>query len=1257
MRHACLCGEAHSPHQCARFPTPEARRMEAKRQRMCWKCFDKTHGSRSCTAMGPCPKCKEDHHASLCITSRSGLESTSSYNRRQNPPPNSTQQGAARVPFPSQANRFRQPTQRNNNQPRETNRVQTLHAAPVGNVTTESERPVSGQCVLQMASALIFNEANEEYQPITILLDSGAQRSFIKTETRDKLKLPTMSSISFTTTGMGELQETFNSHEVKVTLKGLHSFRKLQRLSVFTKEKLTSTTKTALLSEADKSFIKREKIMVAQQSLRPSEVSPDLLIGQDLLNQVIEHYNPVMKLPSGLVLTPTVFGYTISGASGTFGPMNENGDTQCSSLIVATPVTLSNDNYKKDIKHLYELESLGINTQNDTDEAAVIKFMDNYRKTIVIENGNITAGFPFTDEHIEGSESDIAQELSRSLYVDNVLLEGTSAEDLLHKYAESKKLFSSVGMNLRDYLSNSPNVNKRIPEADRTATTEVKVLGILWNSVEDTISLKCCEKRFDKISKRTIKSYISGFEITLPRKVAEKSPNNTMSVFVDSSKRAYACCIYVTSTTNKGTSESRLFTAKSKIAPIKKEQTIPRLELLSIFIGLSLAESTIQKTNMEFKQINIFSDSTIALCWIQGTRRLPSIVTTLVQKISLIWKRLQESSSVSFFHVPTQENIADCATRGVIKDNFVNHRWWCGPIWLNMPAKKWPVKNADELYEQNPDSEEIHSCAANTVTTTVIWPTENISNYLKLIRIVAYSARFIRKITKGKCLPLSTTGLQTNAISVEEVVQAEKLIIRQEQAVYGSALLTQNKQINVKADKDGIYRKFGRLENAELSFSAANPVESVVNSRPLTTIGDQDTPCEALRPIDFIYKDVRHGTTQLTSEDHDGDPDFQVLPELPSQKAAKLAISATEKLTKNHWKEDQDHLDQQPRIGDVVLLDDDSQLSRGQWPMALITDLITSRDGEIRSAMLQTSTGRIVHRPINRLIPLEIHSSTRSSDDQTDESSTIAKRTRKKTSSRTAKEAGVVTRQQPPRASKNQVSYNGSRNEPKSSKSSSSTLLMIAMCSLALLNSASAAAISCSNKGAKINTTLSAKAELCINYKECTVIPADANITEVAFPFEHLVSQHTIQWRTIVDSRQYTETIVCPPGDVCQRNQLHHMHRIFWEPSLRSSWKRRGRISLQARIPTQQPKESFTMTRLSTLPASSKMIIFSIVMVHLIAIGETCQYTHTLNANNTVCSRSSYKTDCRDVQEATITPEPKETSSLLSPSEREPNNR
>ncbi|VDO62594.1 unnamed protein product [Haemonchus placei] len=130
----------------------------------------------------------------------------------------------------------------------------------------------------------------------------------------------------------------------------------------------------------------------------------------------------------------------------------------------------------------------------------------------------------------------------------------------------------------------------------------------------------------------------------------------------------------------------------------------------------------------------------------------------------------------------------------------------------------------------------------------------------------------------------------------------------------------------------------------------------------------------------------------LASEDHDGDPDFRALPEHSSQKAAKLAISTIEKLTKKFWRLwKNEHLtelrdshkipSQVPRAGEM-LPDDDSQLSRGQWPMALITDLITSRDGEIRSAMQQISTGRIVRRPINRLIPLEIHSSIHSSHDR-----------------------------------------------------------------------------------------------------------------------------------------------------------------------------------------------------------------------------------------------------------------------------------
>uniref|UniRef100_A0A7I4XZK3 Uncharacterized protein n=1 Tax=Haemonchus contortus TaxID=6289 RepID=A0A7I4XZK3_HAECO len=78
----------------------------------------------------------------------------------------------------------------------------------------------------------------------------------------------------------------------------------------------------------------------------------------------------------------------------------------------ATPVTLTNDSYKKDIKHVYELESLGISTRNDIDEAAVTKFMYNYRKTIVIENGSIAARFPFT-EAMRNSKDNLSAALRR----------------------------------------------------------------------------------------------------------------------------------------------------------------------------------------------------------------------------------------------------------------------------------------------------------------------------------------------------------------------------------------------------------------------------------------------------------------------------------------------------------------------------------------------------------------------------------------------------------------------------------------------------------------------------------------------------------------------------------------------------------------------------------------------------------------------------------------------------------------------------
>ncbi|RCN53538.1 hypothetical protein ANCCAN_00031 [Ancylostoma caninum] len=78
--------------------------------------------------------------------------------------------------------------------------------------------------------------------------------------------------------------------------------------------------------------------------------------------------------------------------------------------------------------------------------------------------------------------------------------------------------------------------------------------------------------------------------------------------------------------------------------------------------------------------------------------------------------------------------------------------------------------------------------------------------------------------------------------------------------------------------KRSLQRTIGRRKlTEELFHTTLCEIESVVNFRPLMTIDDQDSPCEFLRPIDFVYM------------------------ELSSQKAANEAMSERERLTKKFW--------------------------------------------------------------------------------------------------------------------------------------------------------------------------------------------------------------------------------------------------------------------------------------------------------------------------------------------------------------------
>ncbi|KAK6018228.1 hypothetical protein OSTOST_16199 [Ostertagia ostertagi] len=60
-----------------------------------------------------------------------------------------------------------------------------------------------------------------------------------------------------------------------------------------------------------------------------------------------------------------------------------------------------------------------------------------------------------------------------------------------------------------------------------------------------------------------------------------------------------------------------------------------------------------------------------------------------------------------------------------------------------------------------------------------------------------------------------------------------------------------------------------------------------------------------------------------------------------------------------------------PRIGEIVLLGD-KHVSRGQWPLAVITKLSHDRQQQVRSVTVRTSSGNVLQRSVNHLYPLEI---------------------------------------------------------------------------------------------------------------------------------------------------------------------------------------------------------------------------------------------------------------------------------------------
>ena len=243
--------------------------------------------------------------------------------------------------------------------------------------------------------------------------------------------------------------------------------------------------------------------------------------------------------------------------------------------------------------------------------------------------------------HLQRNEHFVSNDVSQKIHVDNLVSGSKTIEEAEIYYKEVKEVFSRASMNMCKWNSNKEELMKEINPDDRCDENPTNVLGILWNRESDKIYLKKATqiKGEKTVIKRDVLRIVSSlfdplgllspvllrsklflqdlwrsnadWDVSIPEKMSkrwniilndikevhkikmqrcvdevgkEDKGDVVLITFSDASKQAYCAAVYV-KVNGREMSNVNLIFSRSRLAPIKGNLTIPRLELMGVLIG------------------------------------------------------------------------------------------------------------------------------------------------------------------------------------------------------------------------------------------------------------------------------------------------------------------------------------------------------------------------------------------------------------------------------------------------------------------------------------------------------------------------------------------------------------------------------------------------------------------------------------------------------------------------------------------------
>lgn len=342
----------------------------------------------------------------------------------------------------------------------------------------------------------------------------------------------------------------------------------------------------------------------------------------------------------------------------------------------------------------------------------------------------------------EGDSEEVLQ-LKKSIfdliYMDNGAVTTNDPKYLGWAYNLLPEIFRPYQFNLQQFTSNDDSLQQQIDSTSESTAEEVKLFGMKWNRLHDTLTTPPIRLNSAANSKRTMLSSIaenfdvfqingpllnrarlfihklqcdknlswdtvlnsellnewkniskqvnSSKSITIDRFIGKRDSNYKLIAFTDSSKLMFGVVIFIL---DLSTNKVSFLLAKNRIVSKQLEtKSIPALE----FHAISLGVETLIKTKDELSDsssvipvkvisLELYSDSMVSLNWIHSSvhklEKMQRKAPFVLNRLNQICK-MCDTFPITFRFISGSENPSDYVTRPISYNQLLKTNYLSGP--------------------------------------------------------------------------------------------------------------------------------------------------------------------------------------------------------------------------------------------------------------------------------------------------------------------------------------------------------------------------------------------------------------------------------------------------------------------------------------------------------------------------------------------------------------------------------------------------